>query len=155
MNQELSDQLLEACSLGKLDEVNELLAKGANVNCKNGDGRTGLMRASKRGYDKIVEKLLECGADVNARDKNNDTALMGAAKHGYRYICEELVKGGKDAGKDAGIYAGGDICPLNGKHCKHGMVSLSGKCHHVEEKKESTKNGYFTVFICEYINDQE
>lgn len=61
----------------------------------------------------------------------------------------------KNTGEDAGKYAGGGICPLNGKYCKHGMVSLSGKCHHVEERKESTKNGDFTVFICEYINDQE
>ena len=79
MSQELSDQLLEACSSGNLDLVNELIGKGADVNCKNGDGRTGLMRASKRGYDKIVEVLLEHKADVAARDKNNDTALMGAA----------------------------------------------------------------------------
>ena len=57
--------------------------------------------------------------------------------------------------KNTGEDAGGGICPLNGKHCKHGMVSLSGKCHHVEERKECTKNGDFTVFICEYINDQE
>ena len=56
--------------------------------------------------------------------------------------------------KNTGEDAGGGICPLNGKHCKHGRISFSGKCHHVEERKESTKNGYFTVFICEYINDQ-
>ena len=77
------------------------------------------------------------------------TAIDGSGRDG------SSKEGGKDAGKDAGIYAGGDICPLNGKHCKHGMVSLSGKCHHVEERKECTKNGDFTVFICEYINDQE
>ena len=94
MSQEYNDQLLDACSSGKLDIVNELIEKGADVNCKNGDGRTGLMRASKRGYDKIVEKLLEKKADVAARDKNNDTALMGAAKHGYRYICELYAKKG-------------------------------------------------------------
>jgi len=60
MNQKLNDALLIACSEGKLDDVNELIEKGANVNCKNGDGRTGLMRASKRGYDQIVKKLIEC-----------------------------------------------------------------------------------------------
>ena len=73
------------------------------------------------------------------------TAIDGSGRDG------SSKEGGKDAGKDAG----GGICPLNGKYCKHGMVSLSGKCHHVEERKESTKNGDFTVFICEYINDQE
>ena len=50
MDQAMNDALLDACSTGKLDEVNRLIAEGADANCKNGDGRTGLMRASKRGY---------------------------------------------------------------------------------------------------------
>ena len=74
MDQTQNNALLDACSSGKLDEVNRLLADGADPNCKNGDGRTGLMRASKRGYEEIVDKLIEAGADVRARDKNNDTA---------------------------------------------------------------------------------
>ena len=71
------------------------------------------------------------------------TAIDGSVRDGKKYT-----------GEDAGKCAEGGICPLNGKYCKHGRVSLSGKCHHVEERKESTKNGYFTVFICRYINDQ-
>ena len=67
MDQATNDALLDACSSGKLDDVRSLLAEGADPNCKNGDGRTGLMRASKRGYDEIVKRLIEAGADVRAR----------------------------------------------------------------------------------------
>ena len=63
MGQAINDALLEACSTGRLDDVNKLIEQGADPNCKNGDGRTALMRASKRGYDEIVKKLLESGAD--------------------------------------------------------------------------------------------
>lgn len=75
------------------------------------------------------------------------TAIDDAGRDGSG---RERKNTGKDAGKN-----GGGICPLNGKYCKHGDIScLDGSCHNARERKENTKNGYFTVLICEYINDQ-
>ena len=52
MGQAINDALLEACSTGRLDDVNKLIEQGADPNCKNGDGRTALMRASKEDMTK-------------------------------------------------------------------------------------------------------
>ncbi len=56
-----------------------LLAKGADVNARLNDGRTGLMLAAHLGKDGRLAPLIAKGADVNARDKGGATALMAAA----------------------------------------------------------------------------
>ena len=93
----------------------------------------------------MEDKKILNDAELENVTGGTGTAIDGSGRDGSS----------KEGGKDAGKYAGGGICPLNGKYCKHGAIScLDGSCHHVEERKESTKNGYFTVSICEYINDQ-
>ncbi len=61
------------------DVLEFLLAKGANLNARLKDGRTGLMLAAHLGKDDRVRLLIAKGADVNARDNNGTTALMTAA----------------------------------------------------------------------------
>jgi ankyrin repeat protein len=53
-----------------------LLAKGADVNAKDGDGRTALMQAAREGDIEIARILLAAGADVNAQDRRGQTALV-------------------------------------------------------------------------------
>ena len=48
--------------------VEKALKEGANVNVVNGEKRTGLMRASKRGHLEVVQHIIEHGADVTLRD---------------------------------------------------------------------------------------
>ena len=79
-----NQEFFDAAARGDFQKVCAMVAKGADVNIANGDGRTALMRSAKRGYEDIVRFLLDNGADPRARDKNNKTALMGAAKKGGR-----------------------------------------------------------------------
>ena len=90
MDQTITLELFNACASGDYAKVCACIAKGGDVNYANNDGRTGLMRSAKRGYDDIVTTLLDNGANVRARDKNNKTALMGAAKKGHLSICKAL-----------------------------------------------------------------
>ena len=46
----VNKEFFDACAKGDLEKVKETLANGADVNYKNGDSRTGLMRSAKRGY---------------------------------------------------------------------------------------------------------
>ena len=89
-------EFFEAAASGDFAKVCAEVAKGANVNIANGDGRTALMRSAKRGHTDIVRYLIDNGADPRKRDKNNKTALMGAAKKGHVDICRMLVHAGAD-----------------------------------------------------------
>ena len=61
---------LTQCVLdGNLQSVKALIALGANVNKKDGQGCTALHHASSEGYIDIVKYLLKCNADVLALNR--------------------------------------------------------------------------------------
>eukprot|EP00966_Prymnesium_polylepis_P057453 1330469-Prymnesium_polylepis.1 len=65
---------------GNTDIVSMLLAtEKVDINAKNVDGETALMRASERGSTGVTAKLLEARADVDAQDASGRTALMRAS----------------------------------------------------------------------------
>ena len=51
-----------------------------DIDQRDKDGATALIRAAEKGDLKTVRTLLENGADINAADKNGWTALMKAVK---------------------------------------------------------------------------
>jgi ankyrin repeat protein len=71
--------LMEAVLYGSVDDMRQLLDRGADVNARSDGGSTALIWAS---YD--LEKtrlLLDRGADVNTASDHGRTALMAAAGH--------------------------------------------------------------------------
>jgi len=87
--------LLEAAKQGKTITIKTMLANDANINAKDKDGLTPLMRAAYNGHVEIVEILLSNGADVNEKNNNGKTALMLAKSKQYTKIIE-LIKGAKN-----------------------------------------------------------
>ena len=62
-------------------------APDADVNAKDGDGRTALMNAAWDGYENIVKDLLVVpGIDVNLQNNDGKTALDFAVKKGHQNI---------------------------------------------------------------------
>ena len=53
-----------------------LLQAGADVNLKDSNGLTPLMKAADEGHDNNLKVLINSGADVNAADKEGTTPLM-------------------------------------------------------------------------------
>ena len=47
-----------------------LVARGAHVDQRDGDGRTALHRAAEANHVDMIRALLALGADVDARDEN-------------------------------------------------------------------------------------
>ncbi|KAI0110613.1 ankyrin [Hypoxylon sp. NC0597] len=62
----------------RAEVVRVLIKAGANLEAKDRDSMTPLIRASLSNTDKAVEVLLAEGADINAQDSSGDTALLRA-----------------------------------------------------------------------------
>ena len=92
MDQNFNKVFWDACANGDFPMVCSQIKAGADVNYQNGDGRTALMRASKRDRKDVVQVLLDNGADVNISDNKGKTALMTAAKKGNKTILKALNK---------------------------------------------------------------
>ncbi len=85
--------LISACASGR-DKIIILILEQGNVDLEARDrnGRTALMRASAQGYDREVKFLVKAGADLEAKDKNNRTALMEASRFGHDQNARLLIK---------------------------------------------------------------
>ena len=90
----VNEDLIAAAFNGDLPEVQRLLAKGAEVNAKDKEGKTALMMASWNGHVEVVRVLLAKRADVNAKRNDGTTALMLASYRGHRKVSALLIEAG-------------------------------------------------------------
>ena len=72
------------------------IQRGADVNAKDADGLTSLMKASDEGHVDVVRLLIERGADVNAANEEGWTALMYASSRGHVDVVRLLIERGAD-----------------------------------------------------------
>ncbi len=78
------------------DALKQHLSTGAQVDTRDDDGETPLMKAADHGVASAVEALLRAGADPNARDEDGETALMMAADEGNIVVVKLLLAAGAD-----------------------------------------------------------
>ena len=87
-----------AAMFGRTEHVKLLLAGGAHVNSKSGNGYTPLMYAVRGLFDgghiEVVRILLDAGADPNARADNGTTALKLALEGSTIYMVNLLIQYG-------------------------------------------------------------
>ncbi len=88
----LDRDFIESIKKGHVAIVHAFLAKGANVNAKDGNGGPALHWAVGGGKEAIVGLLLQHGADASAIDSNGQTALELAEKRGRSGIVALLRK---------------------------------------------------------------
>ncbi len=88
---ELDDALLKETGRGNIDQVQALLAQGANPQTERGDGTTPLMLTASSDFADVAAALLKRGAFVNTRNNMGDTALMYAAQAGAVDIIHMLL----------------------------------------------------------------
>jgi uncharacterized protein len=89
----LDQRLLAAAYGNHVAAARELIAKGADVNAKDGSEQSAyLIATSEVGDDpRLLELTLASGADVNAKDSYDGTALIRAAERGYPGIVRRLL----------------------------------------------------------------
>ena len=80
------------CDNFKIVEI--LINKGVDIEAKDINGVTPLIRASCQGYKDIVEVLLKNGANVHSKDNNNGTAIEDAYFMKHFNIVDLLLKYG-------------------------------------------------------------
>ncbi len=78
-----------------IDVAGLLVAAGADVNARDGEGASALYLAAVEGHDEVVRLLLDHGADVNQPDTTGLTPLHAAAD-GARLL--EVVAEGEEQG---------------------------------------------------------
>jgi len=99
--------LVTAATLGRIDEVKELLKQDPSlVNETNESGDTALHAATSKNFGDIVRVLLAAGANANARNRVGSTPLHKAAPTGQVYLVNLLLKAGADPKiqNDSGLY---------------------------------------------------
>jgi beta-lactamase regulating signal transducer with metallopeptidase domain len=100
--------LFRAASRGRLAEVRQLIADGADVNYVfRGDG-TALIAAIRRGRNDVVTELLANGADANLMVGGDGSPMIAAARHGDISILNQLL----EANGDPNLAIHGDGNPL-------------------------------------------
>lgn len=91
--------LQRACKKGDLQEVKNLIEKGADANESDFGGFTCLHEAALAGHNDVVEYLIEQGANVNKQALkfgDYETPLMDAAENKHVETVKTLLKHGAD-----------------------------------------------------------
>ena len=92
----LDQQIVQAAFVCDLMRVRTLLARGANPDARDEDGRTPIFSALLGGSVALLGLLLESKADVNARDSLGATALHVAAEEVLPEAATLLIGRGAD-----------------------------------------------------------
>lgn len=89
------EELFKTVISGNLDAIKSVLAKNIDINMKNLEEQTPLMKAAYKSNPKIVEYLIKNGADVNKADLWKQTALM--LSYGFNSeVVKILIEHGAD-----------------------------------------------------------
>ena len=101
--------LHEAVRDGRMSAAETEVARGADIDAVDEEGRTPLHYACANGDDRAVEWLLALGAQTDRQDVNGETPLHYASVNCYAESAKRLVA----AGADPGLANGDGMRPLD------------------------------------------
>ena len=81
----------EASACNRIDVIELLLDRGANIEAQARNGMTAFIYASAMNNAEIAQLLLDRGANIEAQALNGKTALMYAFKYGHYKIAQLLL----------------------------------------------------------------
>ncbi|MBB6098865.1 hypothetical protein HNR42_002300 [Deinobacterium chartae] len=96
---DLGEQLVAAAAGGRLEQVRDLLRRGAPVNAAGADGRTALTAAALGDHVAVARALIEAGANVDHQDADRNNALLVSGETGRVAMLREVLRAGPDLGR--------------------------------------------------------
>jgi hypothetical protein len=100
MAHQLNDAFLNAVRENNLENVENFLNQGVNINYRDideeGEGESGLYRAAKNGNLGIVNAIIQRNPDINIQTDFGDTPLHIASRNGHTDIATALINAGAD-----------------------------------------------------------
>ncbi|MFF2086955.1 ankyrin repeat domain-containing protein [Nocardia sp. NPDC058176] len=96
LDHSLDGELFTAATDNDITRVQDLIARGADLESRGDDGRTPLVAATKNRATEAALALIEAGADVNAKDDIQDSAYLYAGAEGFDEILEATLRHGAD-----------------------------------------------------------
>ncbi len=93
----LDTALIEAAKADRLEELQSLIAGGADVNVRDDHGNTALFYAAAWGMDEVANLLVRSGADPNAAGQGGMSSVWIAALRGHDTVKNLLAaRGARD-----------------------------------------------------------
>jgi ankyrin repeat protein len=90
--------LLEAAERGQVSRLQEIFKEGkVNLNDKDDEGNTALMKAAGKGHITVVKLLIVQGVELDEHNEEGATALMMAAANGHVSVIKTLLYPGEAA----------------------------------------------------------
>jgi len=91
-NNELRYPLHAASKLGDIDDINDLLNNGVDIDEVDNEGNTALHLAASAGQDRAVLTLLGNGAQTGLVNDTDHTPLAISSSHGFKQCANLLLK---------------------------------------------------------------
>ncbi len=114
-----NEQLIAAAERGDTAEVNRLLSAGADIDSKDGRGRTAVMAATHGNKPAVVQALIAAGANIHLQDNKQDNPFLYAGAEGLLDILKLTIDAGADV-KLTNRYNGTALIPAS----EHGYVDI-------------------------------
>ena len=88
--------LIAGAARGDAKEVGRLIGGGADVNARDGSGRTALLAATQGNHVDAARVLIAARSDVNAKDNIEDSPFLLAGASGHSEILRLTLASGAD-----------------------------------------------------------
>ena len=119
--------LIRSSIINDMEGAMKAIAKGAKIDCKDGNGRTPLMLASKLGHTPLVIVFLDKGANKEMQDKNGQSALSHACSNNQLDALSVLLEqGANPESKAKNGKTGLMLAAENGYHDVMGLLLDKG-----------------------------
>jgi len=135
---------------GSAEDIELLIAAGANVHATNTEGASALLFAALQGHAEAIGCLICAGADCNQAAKLGATPIFVASLNGHAKCVHALL----ESGADANSARTGDGATALLVACQHGFSSIVQLLlRGGSDTKQADKDGTTPLMIaCEYGN---